>query len=1306
MITSSRTPTFQTKVQELTFLIQRFEERLEVARKDHQRQLENALARRDDQAPRSGSLFSSFRRRTQNNPEHSGGGGATSESNAASSAAALPDFMKASKLQAKFLKIQDHDGLIEDLRRISELVVLGENFVTCHHKKQQESFVKAKNKWKDMRDDGLAGLGEPEEEEEEDPEMMDHLELFDLFFERNALESIVGMLTGEVFQLKYPDDNDYANDTTLFHGKFVPPIACATQALQSISIMVQNVSRATSLYVILSNNTMNKLIRLPVHLYSDAVRHVQQSANGSDVNSLPAQTFNSPELSELTTHFVTLLKSLALRMNAETLQFFLKYPTDTRTAADSDEENDKDEASSPYFRRTRTESEEQAKRSYSDEDEDETGPTAIANPAKLEIEFPLYERALDFCAPHQENFVRTTAMNICLNTLRLTTIVPVDKDEEEEEQDELSGPGNGGSKKESVGSSPDGILHNAKALPFHERLAMAQYTCTPSRVERLIAPIFTKLAEKWNSIEENLREIESYCEGTRNNNDDGLGTSRIDKVQKAKEKVRRDRLCRSFQDKAANLQDEMLLLEDLFKVGLTVLNEQAIEMMLATFVYPLLLQPLLLFHQRFQSNLDTSREAFSDHPFRGYSADYGDLRVSLQSVLAPAETSLFTLATVFQCLTNRPLLRLLYTALLHPLSPDATSVPTVRSTLEVATIDWRGQKNIRLDAWDNGGGKVSDDRSSYAFGTTPGNRRLSRLNGPSLESLEGTECCVFVLSPALAEILEYRGEDIALITRTRPNPYRVALLTCLDVPFEMSELTKICVGMFDSAISALDGRFAAEIAFGSDLKRLGDDTPIDERRLDSKEAHIADDRGIGSGPTVESRHTVTRQKGGSIGTDLTGDIVTTICSAVFYASKGSLGSYQLEYDANAAHVLLSLVQMNSRGVLLASKTVETRWRQAATFMSGRPYAVHSPLGGSTRNMPVMIAPKEDDENDEMYGNVANLLFYEAPDDPSYVPVAEALVRLDSEGSELVHFYFGASVKIFEKSTTNDFCTKVAEACLIHSHDSTDNKQELDLGRTSAHSVVTMNGLLSLLKDLAATGGIGLYNRDLVGCALSKDGSIVSLKNSFNVDLPRSMYAPLSEDLVSTIFSNAPLPTGFQIPELGDVVNLVGSPAFPCVCEAPADFAYLFEDADGVVAEGVTWQSLFLVLYHGYLLLAQPNPEGVSGEGRVVSIATCERMHVEHDKEPPTTAARRLILSYRWFDMTAPALFLFDELPEPSKYGPFVKIQSYVSRTEIWFESQKSADAAFQALSMQIFKSKAERGNRLQKFLFPASPYKM
>jgi uncharacterized protein YdcH (DUF465 family) len=73
--------------------------------------------------------------------------------------------------------------------------------------------------------------------------------------------------------------------------------------------------------------------------------------------------------------------------------------------------------------------------------------------------------------------------------------------------------------------------------------------------------MFTKLAERWNSMEEQIREIDSNkggstAEGARN-----------EKVAMAKERVRRERLIRGFKDRAADLQDELLLLEDVFSVS-------------------------------------------------------------------------------------------------------------------------------------------------------------------------------------------------------------------------------------------------------------------------------------------------------------------------------------------------------------------------------------------------------------------------------------------------------------------------------------------------------------------------------------------------------------------------------------------------------------------------------------------------------------------------------------------------------------------------------------------------------------------
>jgi len=489
--------------------------------------------------------------------------------------------------EAQFVDIPDSDAFVENLRRVAELVVTGENFVTSLQKREDAAFKRSQDKWKAKRDslEGLAQSGSDDtandasnnDDDNADVEHQDdYMQLFDLFFERNALEMIINLITGATFKLTDAERQDIeeslnaanASDDAAENASgqpgdgakeedegdpglitptksalqrlrletvsVVPPFAIATQALQSVSIMIQNVSRATSLFILLSNNLINDLINLPLDLYVAAERQ-RQFDSGHEVRP---RIFASPEVSELTTHFVTFLKSLALRMNAQTLQFFLRYPAEVvNTSRGGDED-----AGPP------------------DESVDSRSQKSV------QVEFPLYERSLEFCAAHQDSFVRVTAMNICLNTLRLTTISPpeeipgVDEEEAILQTDSLA--------------SPDGILHTAKPLPFQERLAIAQHTCTPSRVDRLISPIFTKLAERWNSLDEQIREIDSNRglgedAGNRDAALDNLAASRprSEKMAKAKEKVRRERLIRAFKEKAANMQDELLLLEDVFKVS-------------------------------------------------------------------------------------------------------------------------------------------------------------------------------------------------------------------------------------------------------------------------------------------------------------------------------------------------------------------------------------------------------------------------------------------------------------------------------------------------------------------------------------------------------------------------------------------------------------------------------------------------------------------------------------------------------------------------------------------------------------------
>jgi Uncharacterised conserved protein len=324
--------------------------------------------------------------------------------------------------------------LIEEIRRIAELCVIGENYVTNLQNEELAYERRRKDEWKQARD-GISTSLRKMSEEEKPMQNMEKSQLFDIFLERNGMALLVEMLNGSVFRPPPPpDDRNNSNNSSETTNKkhnnnqavvvvtYLPPITVAIQALQSICILIQNVSRATSLYALLSNNHVNALIRLQLKWYESAEKH--------RIGAKDSTNYGTPAFTELTTHFVTFLKSLAMRMNAETLQFFLIYPPPT--VDDSD----------------------------------------------VPLEFPLYECSLKLCASQNDSLVRTTALNICLNTLRLAAVQDVDP---------------------LLGGGP---------IAFAERVLIAEYACVPATVEQLIAPVFAKLALHWTALDEAIRAMD------------------------------------------------------------------------------------------------------------------------------------------------------------------------------------------------------------------------------------------------------------------------------------------------------------------------------------------------------------------------------------------------------------------------------------------------------------------------------------------------------------------------------------------------------------------------------------------------------------------------------------------------------------------------------------------------------------------------------------------------------------------------------------------------------------------------------
>lgn len=234
----------------------------------------------------------------------------------------------------------------------------------------------------------------------------------------------------------------------------------------------------------------------------------------------------------------------------------------------------------------------------------------------------------------------------------------------------------------------------------------------------------------------------------------------------------------------------------------------------------------------------------------------------------------------------------------------------------------------------------------------------------------------------------------------------------------------------------------------------------------------------------------------------------------------------------------------------------------------------------------------------------------------------------------------------------------------------------------------------MLNSLVATGGSTVRDlKKIGGFAVKSNGYIVSTPKDTTV------YAPISEHFLNALF-------GFDGDSShvdaspGKVVSLVGHVALPCVCEVPPSSAPLFSAAGAkVVSQGITWQSLYLVLLGRHFVLAEPERRA-SGDGRIVTRCPLERISVAKDAADARadTTARRLIVSYQGLETTPPGLFLFEETPKPRNEGPFVHVKQWHSSLDIWFEDNKSVTLAFKEVGPSIDEAKVNRGIRIQRYL--------
>ena len=216
-----------------------------------------------------------------------------------------------------------------------------------------------------------------------------------------------------------------------------------------------------------------------------------------------------------------------------------------------------------------------------------------------------------------------------------------------------------------------------------------------------------------------------------------------------------------------------------------------------------------------------------------------------------------------------------------------------------------------------------------------------------------------------------------------------------------------------------------------------------------------------------------------------------------------------------------------------------------------------------------------------------------------------------------------------------------------------------------------------------------------GFAVKCDGETVPT-SSMKEDI---IYAPISENFIEALLGYDG-DADYLDASPGNIVNLVGHIALPCVCEVPPSCASLFSAAGAkVVSQGITWQSLYLVLFGRHLVLAEPDRRA-SGDGRVVSSCPMERISIAKDAADARadTAARRLIVSHDSVATKPPGLFMFDENPKNQDVGSLVHLKQWRSSLDIWFEDNNAATLAFQKVEKAIEKAKIHRGRGIQRYL--------
>mmetsp|Transcript_32515 Transcript_32515/g.60100 ORF Transcript_32515/g.60100 Transcript_32515/m.60100 type:complete len:810 (-) Transcript_32515:93-2522(-) len=671
--------------------------------------------------------------------------------------------------------------------------------------------------------------------------------------------------------------------------------------------------------------------------------------------------------------------------------------------------------------------------------------------------------------------------------------------------------------------------------------------------------------------------------------------------------------------------------------------------------------------------------------------------------LAPSKTALFGISVIFHTISNPTLRHLLLTALLHPLSPEASGGVVIRAPPNITLpctkkkrscwsddfqLEIRMEKNQARQSMEKE--EFQRDVNVYTFGTEPSiSNGGSEEEGGSSGNNNGDfkDTCVFILAPALVDMLRNNtstcaadavdnDDDIqteSTATHRRKNPYRNILLSSISGTGEMVALQPLATAALHAAVSSVDGSVVRTILFPPTTTTGNTSKPPEE-----------DENGI------------------------VNKTLQCLCHGIMNIFVTYDGWWRAKFNTIAARTLMDVISNNSSYIQLANSMLSDIRLEAAEFLMTLPSALdaksrkesadHDDKKKSTtpRRSP-RSSPKNNsgDSNNSQYLEtwLLDRFFFDQTDRYTNSVVENVCYLKEEQGedSKKEQYRYGLQV-LSEISITGTSSLLCEDAMRV-----VDNNMVVGVAATAGGASASSSRGGNTPFHCAASWALACLYLDAFCMKLSKmtssatavlDDKVIeamassssAVQNKLQFERKLSYISATASgdesdsnnDAVS--FSLAHISSKFAIamldeggesssvssptreagdsgvgsggtaPAHGSPVGLVGKAAFPCVCEVSSSFAPLFSGRTSISNEGIQWQSLYLVVVGKWAVLAEPGHGGSGGEGRVITACRLSCLAVKKDSSSLVnnkTPARRLLVAHASLDPRPPSLFLVD-----------------------------------------------------------------